>query len=110
METFKLKIYGRKGQLLFFDEKDRRKMIDIFGYLPDHLSNDLRTYERCGRCTRIDFSTDQCIAECEAWDWIPQRIAQFVCLCYDSYFRMRYDRSGPQTLFEIMNKDSDKKQ
>ena len=103
METFKLKIYGRNGQAIFFDEKDRKKMTDIFAYLPDHLSNDLRAYESCGRATRIDFSIDQCIAHCEAWDWSPKRIASFVCLCYDNYFRMRYNRTGPQTNFDFIS-------
>ena len=101
METATIIIRGRKGQTIFFDDNDRKKFSDICGYLPDHLSNDLRTYERCGRATKIDFSQSEAVVHIEAWDWNPTRIANFICLCYDSYIRLRYQRTGPQTVHEI---------
>ena len=53
MTTAKITIRGRNGQIIFFDDKDRKKFSDICGYLPDHLSNDLRTWERCGGPPRL---------------------------------------------------------
>lgn len=103
MTTVRIKISGRKNKIIFFDDRDRTKFTDICGYLPDHLKNDLRTHERCGRAVKIDFSSNQAIVEVEAWDWEPIRIAKFLCLCYDSYFRLRYNGTGPQTNYEIVS-------
>ena len=101
MQTAKIIIRCRKEQTLFFDDKDRDMFRWACSLLPSHLSNDMRTYERCGKATKFTFYTDRVEIEAEAWDWTPKQIAVFLCQVYDAYFRRKYRRTGPQTNFEI---------
>ena len=101
MTTAKITIRGSNGQIIFFDDQDRGMFRWACSLLPDHLSNDLRTYERCGKAVKFTFYTDRVEIEAEAWDWNHKQIAVFLCQMYDSYFRRKYQRTGPQTNFEI---------
>ena len=91
-----IKIKGRQGQILFFDDEDRQTFRWACSLLPNHMRNDLKTYERCGIATRIDFSKDTSIVRCDAWEWSHDQIAKFLCKVYDSYFRRKYKRDGKQ--------------
>ena len=92
---------GCFNQILFFDEEDRRTFRWACSLLPYHMRNDLRTYERCGKAVRIDFSEETATVCCEAWDWTFEQIAEFLCKVYDSYYRRKYQRDGKQTKFTI---------
>lgn len=101
MNTVKITIRGRNGQIVFFDDQDRGMFRWACSLLPSHLSNDLRTYERCGKATKFTFYTDRVEIEAEPWDWSSEEIARFLCQVYDSYFRRKYKRDGKQTIYEI---------
>ena len=92
---------GHYDQILFFDDEDRQNFRWACSLLPYHLKNDLKHYERCGRAVRIDFSEETATVRCEAWDWTHEKIAEFLCKCYDSYFRRKYNRDGKQTKFRL---------
>ena len=94
-------IRGRKGQMLFFDEEDERVFVWACSQLPSMLANDMRTVERCGKATHIIVERDHAVVEVETWQWTADRIANFLCMVYDSYFRRRYKRSGKQSKYEI---------
>lgn len=95
-------IRGCRGQIIFFDDEDRGMFRWACSLLPSHLKNDLRTYERCGRALKFEFSADSVIIVVEPWELTAEQIAQFLCKVYDAYFRRRYERSGKQTEYSII--------
>ena len=97
-----IKIKGHYGQTMFFDDEDRQNFRWACSLLPYHMKNDLRTYERCGIAKRIDMSSEtEAVLSVDAWDWTHDQIAKFLCLCYDSYYRRKYNRSGKQTDYQL---------
>lgn len=92
---------GLRDQILFFDEEDRQNFRWACSLLPYHMRNDLRTYERCGKAVRIDFSEETATVRVDNWDWTHKQIAEFLCKVYDSYFRRKYNRDGKQTKFTL---------
>lgn len=92
---------GRGGQIVFFDEKDKKCFSWVLSLLPYHMRNDLKTYERCGRALRWDFTSKTVTVILETWEWSAEQIAKFVCMCYDSYFRRRYKCEGKQLEYSI---------
>lgn len=96
-----IKINGRQGQILFFEDEDRQTFYWACSLLTYHMRNDLRTYERCGKAVQIDFSEETATVRVENWDWSHKQIAEFLCKVYDSYFCRKYKRDGRQTDFSI---------
>ena len=92
---------GLRDQILFFNEEDRQNFRWACSLLPYHMRNDLRTYERCGKAVRIDFSEETATVRVDNWDWTHKQIAEFLCKVYDSYFRRKYKRDGKQTKFTL---------
>ena len=90
---------GIRGQIIFYDDRDRGRFVHVCSLLP--AKGDFE-WECCGKATHIEFAPGSATVTIEACDWLPSRIAQFVCDTYDAYLRLRYDRSGPQTVYEIM--------
>lgn len=95
-------IKGRKGQCIFFDDKDRGVFSWACSMLPNHMKNDLRTFERCGKVTKMEFSVTSVTITVEPWEWSADKIAAFLCKVYDSYFRRHYKRDGKQTEYQVM--------
>lgn len=89
---------GIRGQIIFLDDKDRGRFVHVCSLLP---SQGDFMWECCGKAVRIEFTPGTATVTVEAWDWPVRRIAQFICDTYDAYLRLRYDRSGPQTCYEI---------
>ena len=93
--------FGCYNQTIFFDDEDRQNFRWACSLLPYHMRNDLKTYERCGRAVRIDFSDESATVRVDAWDWTHEQIAEFLSKVYDSYYRRKYNRDGKQTKFRI---------
>lgn len=89
---------GIRGQVLFFDDKDRGRFVNACALIPS-----AKGFDHCGRATNMEFMPESATVRIESWEWPVRRIAQFVCDTYDAYYRLRYQCSGPQTVYEITN-------
>ena len=94
-------IRRRDGVYLFYDDHDRQTFRWVCSLLPHHLANDLLTYEHCAVASHIEMTEREAVVHLQTYDWTSDQCARFICMCYDSYLRRKYQREGKQTCYEI---------
>ena len=99
MSTATITIRGRRGQIVFFDDEDREQMEEFVGWLEDYPESGHRI--RCAEIIYYEFTRTTVTLQLTLCEWSAERIAVFLCKCYDSYFRRKYKRDGKQTEYEI---------
>lgn len=97
-----IRIRPRGKRCLFFDQNDRDEFRWALSLLPDHLANNFKTKEHCCDVLSCEFSLDDVTVRIRPDQWTAQQIGKFLCMCYDSYYRVRYHCEGPQSKYEVL--------
>ena len=92
-----IRIRGRMGQFLFYDDEDQQQMEWTLSLLHDHIRNDQRTHEYCADVNHTRYTRKEVEIDLEPREWTAEQVGEFVCMCYDAYFRRKYNRTGRQS-------------
>ena len=102
MEESIIKIYGLRGQILFFDDDDRAFMEWTIEQLEDYIENDLRTHTKAAEIIDYRLTPHDCVVHLTLVKWTHDQVGNFLCMSYDSYFRHKYKRAGKQSAYKII--------